>query len=323
MILYASPTGTANTQCSRQMPCSLSHSIATAESVRSTVRLLEGQYVDSYVVMGKPLTIVGNPDTIIGNGAQTTLAVYNGASVVVRGVRFEHTNGELLCNSTTTRSALRLDRVAIRNIRLDVGMCDAVVRESSTFFESQGNAMAREGGKLSIERSQFRSGPSALAGYISAGVNGSEVTAVNSTFENVVVTVGSNASVLKLAFNTFVDRNPEPGFGAIECTNALDTPPIIENNIMFSDENAIYGASCANVARYNVLFPQTQTVPATNIIMDPLLADPASGNFKLRAGSPAIDAAMPSAGLSPATDIEGTMRPQGARHDIGAFEHAP
>jgi hypothetical protein len=72
-----------------------------------------------------------------------------------------------------------------------------------------------------------------------------------------------------------------------------------------------------------VLFPQNTPISGTNIVMDPLLVDPLNHNFHLQSGSPAIDAAMPSAGLDPTADLEGVIRPQGQAPDIGAFEFAP
>jgi hypothetical protein len=49
-----------------------------------------------------------------------------------------------------------------------------------------------------------------------------------------------------------------------------------------------------------------------------VFVDIKSGDYHLRDGSPAIDAADP--GLSPRADIEGTPRPGGARPDAGAYE---
>jgi hypothetical protein len=53
-----------------------------------------------------------------------------------------------------------------------------------------------------------------------------------------------------------------------------------------------------------------------------MFADPALGNFRLRPGSPAIDAGAADA-LSGATDFDGAARIQGSAVDLGAFESAP
>jgi hypothetical protein len=60
----------------------------------------------------------------------------------------------------------------------------------------------------------------------------------------------------------------------------------------------------------------------SNVSGDPMFADPALGNFRLRPGSPAIDAGAADA-LSGATDFDGAARIQGSAVDLGAFESAP
>ena len=59
------------------------------------------------------------------------------------------------------------------------------------------------------------------------------------------------------------------------------------------------------------------------LVADPQFVDLTNGDTRLTAGSPAIDAAVPSTGFSTLHDFDGTRRPQGAAHDIGAFERVP
>ena len=64
---------------------------------------------------------------------------------------------------------------------------------------------------------------------------------------------------------------------------------------------------------------QTTTVAGTTVV-DPQLEDVANHDFRLKATSPALNAAMPQPDLTTDHDFAGVSRPQGAAHDIGAFE---
>jgi hypothetical protein len=58
---------------------------------------------------------------------------------------------------------------------------------------------------------------------------------------------------------------------------------------------------------------------------DPGFVDPANGDYRLKAGSPAIDAGEPG-GLEPGespTDLDGKPRIAGGRRDLGAYEYQP
>jgi len=59
---------------------------------------------------------------------------------------------------------------------------------------------------------------------------------------------------------------------------------------------------------------------SSNLVnVDPLFVG--GGSFALKSSSPAVDAADPNAVDN--VDLVGTLRPQGPRNDIGAYEYKP
>jgi len=74
----------------------------------------------------------------------------------------------------------------------------------------------------------------------------------------------------------------------------------------------------------NLLFKTNGTVRGflgDIINKDPLFENRTVGDYRLKAGSPAIDAGMAISGWTGATDRDGLPRPQGTGWDIGAYEH--
>jgi hypothetical protein len=96
---------------------------------------------------------------------------------------------------------------------------------------------------------------------------------------------------------------------------------IFLNEVAGAPADTVSGTTCNH--QYDLIKPQSTAPPgASNILnMDPRFVNAAGGDFHLMAGSPAIDAADPAA--TEAADFDGTMRPQGAGRDVGAFEYKP
>jgi len=58
-----------------------------------------------------------------------------------------------------------------------------------------------------------------------------------------------------------------------------------------------------------------------DFVAEPQFIDPDNGDFRLKAGSPGIDAGVPVEGVT--SDLRGVARPQGKGIDIGAYEFDP
>ncbi|WP_269542802.1 choice-of-anchor Q domain-containing protein [Cerasicoccus fimbriatus] len=71
----------------------------------------------------------------------------------------------------------------------------------------------------------------------------------------------------------------------------------------------------------NNLFWQTldRGYDTTSITADPLFVDPANHDYRLRPGSPAINAGVTIADIK--TDLRGVARPEGGAYDIGCYEY--
>ena len=81
---------------------------------------------------------------------------------------------------------------------------------------------------------------------------------------------------------------------------------VIRNNLVSASANAKSGENIAVDHNLQVKDPAA------------FFAAPDRGDFRLKPGSPAIDAGSPE--LGPETDIAGTPRPEGAAVDLGAYE---
>ena len=149
------------------------------------------------------------------------------------------------------------------------------------------------------------------------GVVEEELVAVQ--FDAEASAVAFIALYLSMGFNTMVlEQN------TLNCATNSGSPfrtSRYENNIVISSQpSAVNGTDCT--LSNNVLVPFTGTL-GTNIPLDPQFEDAGTKNYRLKATSPAMDAAVPTANLPATIDFAGVSRPQGGAADIGAFERQP
>jgi PA14 domain len=128
--------------------------------------------------------------------------------------------------------------------------------------------------------------------------------------------------------NTAYMNGDEVGYADIFAGSSTDIT--LSNNIAYARAGGRANTNDGNndvSYNHNVYFNGSVAVMgAQDIVADPLFVnpglDPRTADFRLRAGSPAIDTALVAPSVTPSVDIVGTTRPQGAGLDRGAYEFA-
>ncbi len=139
---------------------------------------------------------------------------------------------------------------------------------------------------------------------------------------------GTTVTSLAIVHNTFVGANPYKDGQIIIATGA--TGLVITNNVFYQPRtaavyfdapglvagtmanNLVYGASLTTGSTLGMLIAGTLTG-------DPRFVSVTGRDFRLQAGSPAIDAGLTLSVVL--NDLLGDLRPQGLGYDIGAYEY--
>jgi hypothetical protein len=329
-VVYASSNGSDSSDCSQANPCSLNRTlmVAVAANPRPVVRLLPGVFATTLSVppSATAVEIVATDATI---AALTAVSVKDGARAKIRGLTMVSLNFGIDCGTTASpKSSLEIrdsvisngdnlaSLVAASNCSLDISRSELRLGNSDGGAIAVGTDTTFVGDRLHI------------SGAINPefGTFGQRVSVklTNSVLDNVLFLFNTNdtagtGSQISVAYSTLVMTSQ---FNDLLCPNDSGTPfrhLLFENNIIVAlgSTAALEGTGCTMTN--NILSPQASP-PATNIVADPQFVDVVAKDFRVRSGSPAIDAAKAPSTIFSDHAFDGTPRPVGPKPDIGAFE---
>lgn len=333
-VLYASPSGGDAASCAVDDPCSLNQAVSLLDSNRQAIKLSSGTYLGNPIFTTSALLDGTNATLSAGSGFAGIEAADN-AHLRIIGLKVQNDAGPgIACDQRQSSTAVpMLDLVDVvvdsDNTALFADPC-AVYVTRSHFHVSTSSAIAvgivsasSATSTAIIDRTEIDGGD----GIVSGGAN---VQVTNSVIANQTGPDGALSGAafgasgrLKVSFSTIINSVISSADGVPKCDLGAAAGACIDNSVVLNlapgaPTNTITGT--ASVLSYSIVFPQSAAVSGSNNMLglNAELKDPANGDYHLKTGSPAIDAADPGAVNS--SDYEGTARPQGARDDMGAFE---
>jgi hypothetical protein len=321
-IRFASPGGGTADPCTRARPCSLAQALSVADVEHPYIEMTPGTYTVGGTLRGNAATVVGADATLSVLDASAELSVAGQGALAVRHLKVNVGSASLEGLSCVEMSSLVLSDVAIAGARISGDSCQNLTITSSTFTDSGvsfGDGGIANAGVI-VDKCRFiRGGLGIGGGGFFARVTNSLFTAPQNnpvllSLLSVINTLPTTDTII--AFNTFVG-------GTINCNDpAMPSRTRSFANNIFVDLDAPLPKSNACRYDYNDVLPPDFTLGGFgNINADPKFVDGAAGDYHLQLGSPALDAADPTATND--HDLDGNPRPQNGRADMGAFERAP
>jgi hypothetical protein len=260
---------------------------------------------------GKAVTILADPGAQLSrSNAGVILQVQNdGADVKIFDL--EITGGIGAANAAISLPNGGAPKLTLTRAKVDGNQGIGISASSGTLTMSRSIVTTNTGGGLSILGAEFDITNTMIV------MNGGVMTALGGVRIDSITAAGTHV----LDFDT-IAANIGPGTvnTGVTCGTVL-VPLTFSNNIIYanivSGGGLQIGGSANCLTTYSDIGPDGVSA-AGNINLDPMFIAPLQGNFHLMNSSPCKDAADPASTIS--DDIDGDVRPQGPRRDMGADE---
>jgi hypothetical protein len=283
--------------------------------------MLAGDFTSGGEASGKTVTVVSNGARLVADVPADAIAVSGGGTLRVRGLEIR--GGSDAYNTTTCVGAsLELVNVTYLAGGVRAEECRLVKVSGSRFENSSlvANAIELQDAGLVVDRTTFvGDGPEASGGAFYAHITNCLITRspTSSGAALQLLTQVNGAPTVEsiVAGNTIIGgyvycSNPSVGF----------TPRWFTGNVMHDISPLRDDSACRY--NYNLVNPADFTLVGVGNItgVDPKFVDAEAGNFRLRLGSPAVDAGDPTSIID--HDLDGNVRPVDPVNDMGAYEYS-
>lgn len=310
--VYLSPIGVDAAPCSHAAPCKDPRfAFSQTSSQRPHIIFAKDLYSlsDGFLWAVSATGTSAGAVFIHGNGAKLVANAGDGFLVlnmptVLRGL--EIVNNISGARAITATSTVRIEDVVAHGA---VESSGAVTLKNVTVERGDGNgcAIGLSGGSLTIDRAIVLGGSHGICSSGSSFVTLSNLL-VNATNDAGLDLTGAMGTV---QFTTVTATGfASSGTMGILCSNSLS----ISSSIVWTPNSTGRPAIAGPCTVTSSIVGPSGFPGGMNV--DPLFANPATFDFHLAMGSPAIDAID----HGPPTDFEGQARPQGVRFDLGADE---
>jgi len=293
-VLYAAQTGSGTT-CTMASPCAFDQAVMTVSATADIVKLAPGTYDrPAQLSIAKNMIVTGEGATFHGTATTSFTLMFDISAVAVTFMRVHFDLNGMFGAECLMNGQLHLDRVVMTN-----GVAGAY--SSGCTFSSD---------RTSIDAVTFY-GLYFLNSTVA--VTNTFVTNSGASSQGGIVISGSTGTLdhVTLSGNTATMA----GGQAIRCS---DGNVAIRSSIVFGNGSPAVEDAC--FVSHSVLDPGYAGAGSGNVAMDPLFVAPATRDYHIQAGSPAVGLADPASQVTHDYDGDPRPNPTGSVADSGADE---